>query len=114
MQVLVQEEDNALAAHPLRVKFTLDARVVSNDCLLHTEMMLVLLQNGALATCQQPLSHFSNPVYRGKDNAAGMQANLHDTVQELQHLALEGLQVGGISFHPEFVLGLLRGALESC
>eukprot|EP00961_Rhodomonas_salina_P291444 3932010-Rhodomonas_salina.1 len=40
-------------------KITLDARVVSDDGELHTEVMIVLLEAGAIDDCQMPSQHFS-------------------------------------------------------
>jgi len=87
----------------IRVKVTLDARAVSNDGVLHTEMMLVLLQPDTLHMCQQPSSHFSVAVYIGKDDTAHMRTNLGLTVTELQTLESDGLSVNGVQCWPTFV-----------
>jgi hypothetical protein len=95
--------DTAPGPLSVRVKLTLDARAVSNDGILHTEMMMVLLHTGAIEACQQPSAHFTLAVYHGKDDTAHMRANLTETVRELQHLRQTGVTVAGVKVVPEFV-----------
>ncbi len=85
------------------MKLTLDARAVSNAGVLHTEVMMVLLQPDAVDQCQLPSSHFSVAVYIGKDDSAHMQANLEWTIAELQGLENDGLVVEGVKCVIEFV-----------